>query len=356
MGILTNPRNSKEIQLSILLITYNRGKLLSQCLNSIASVLSNVNHNSVELIISDNNSSDNTPNIIRDWVSGNSSLKNIKVFRQSENIGGIRNLTSTLARAKGKYAVFIGDDDGLDSDGLDELLQVFSLDSNFSIGIEVDATSSPGKLLNIANRLSQIDSNYFAKGSPFYKFGNSWSGIYDVEACKRILSDASIREVIESSIWGQTLLGFLSANATKKPIALVGNGYGFQLVSRPFTLGGASALHSLSDLTRMAFKLLDLTEEVAEIPESLYKKWNSPINTHLYILLNSTPKDLEKKMIKNTNDLRNEMFARNLKLPLTTRLLFDLCSSKGAIRLIRGIRIITRRNWANSKDLLESSY
>jgi glycosyltransferase involved in cell wall biosynthesis len=91
--------------LSICIPTYNRANLLSNLLNSIS--IANINSIIVEICISDNNSSDNTLEII-DYYS-----KKLPINYKSncENIGGVRNILEVVKMATGKFVWILGDDD-----------------------------------------------------------------------------------------------------------------------------------------------------------------------------------------------------------------------------------------------------
>ncbi len=67
-------------QLSICIPTYNRKECLSQCLESI---IKQSVFNDIEIIISDNASTDGTFDIIKEYCD---KFSNISYFRNSENI------------------------------------------------------------------------------------------------------------------------------------------------------------------------------------------------------------------------------------------------------------------------------
>lgn len=92
--------------LSICIPTYNRAASLDHCL---ASIFSQLQHDSsVEVIISDNASTDDTPQVIARYAARYPCLKS---FRNSTNIGGDRNICLVAHLAKGKFIKWQGDDD-----------------------------------------------------------------------------------------------------------------------------------------------------------------------------------------------------------------------------------------------------
>lgn len=93
--------------LSICIPTYNRAKYLKHSLDVLCP---QINSDDVELIISDNNSPDDTENIVKDFILTNT---RIQYFKQETNVGAARNFLSLMHRAKGEYLFLLGDDDVL---------------------------------------------------------------------------------------------------------------------------------------------------------------------------------------------------------------------------------------------------
>ncbi|MFZ2025194.1 MAG: glycosyltransferase family 2 protein [Microgenomates group bacterium] len=89
---------------SIGLPTYNRASDLDACLAN----LTKLNYKNIEIIISDNNSSDNTKNVCNVFCQKD---KRIRYYRQKINIGVHKNSNFVLAKATGKYFFWASDDD-----------------------------------------------------------------------------------------------------------------------------------------------------------------------------------------------------------------------------------------------------
>ena len=97
-----------DIVLTIGVPTFNRGKYLRRCLEAIT--LQAGNNPAVEILVSDNCSTDNTKDIVESYKNNYS---NIRYFCQKENIGGSNNFKFIYTHAKGRFVVAIGDDDYL---------------------------------------------------------------------------------------------------------------------------------------------------------------------------------------------------------------------------------------------------
>ena len=97
-----------DILLTIGIPTFNRGKYLRRCLDAITEQAGN--NPAVEILVSDNCSTDNTKDIVEFYKNN---YFNVRYFCQKENIGGSNNFKFIYTHAKGRFVVAIGDDDYL---------------------------------------------------------------------------------------------------------------------------------------------------------------------------------------------------------------------------------------------------
>jgi len=107
------------IKLSIVITTYNRANLLEQLLNDISAQYLALapEEQSIELIIVDNNSSDDTKALIYKFIEANTlSIKYI--FEAVPGIAAARN--TAVDKAQGNLIAFLHDDVSLDEDWLTE--------------------------------------------------------------------------------------------------------------------------------------------------------------------------------------------------------------------------------------------
>lgn len=94
---------------SICIPTYNRGERLQRAVDSVL----NQSYSKIEVIISDNSSSDETDKICNLLKS---KYENIRYYRQEVNIGPTANFEFVRSMASGTYFMWLGDDDWLDQD------------------------------------------------------------------------------------------------------------------------------------------------------------------------------------------------------------------------------------------------
>jgi len=120
-------KNDSEIilkpQISIGLPVYNGEKLLRKSLDSILSQT----FSDFELIISDNASSDLTPDICKEYLKRD---KRIRYVRQKKNLGVHGNYFFLVNEAKCKYFLWVASDDYLDPNYLDENLKILIKNEN----------------------------------------------------------------------------------------------------------------------------------------------------------------------------------------------------------------------------------
>ncbi|BEI38389.1 hypothetical protein PHIN8_03330 [Polynucleobacter sp. HIN8] len=128
--------------LSIAIPTWNRATYLAETLKQLTSELRSVNQPTVEILVSDNGSTDKTSEVIDRCHHEGLKLTSI---RNSENIGSDANIAQCFNLAKGKYVLILGDDDVFVDGGLKALLDLlekndygvvcmrsYSFDSDFS--------------------------------------------------------------------------------------------------------------------------------------------------------------------------------------------------------------------------------
>lgn len=93
----------------ICLPTYNRADLLEFCLERIAQRLPQGVQPWYEVIVSDNASTDRTPEVLR----ARQGAPGLRVLRRGSNGGHVTNLINVLRHATAPLVVFLSDDDAL---------------------------------------------------------------------------------------------------------------------------------------------------------------------------------------------------------------------------------------------------
>ncbi|QII12840.1 putative beta-1,4-galactosyltransferase [Candidatus Kuenenia stuttgartiensis] len=111
--------------ITIAIPTYNRANLY---LRQAIECAVNQTYSNIEIIISDNCSTDNTEMVVKDFTD-----PRIRYFRHEKNIGGNNNFNFCLEQAKGEYFLLLMDDDLIDRDFIETCWK--SIDCNGNVGI-----------------------------------------------------------------------------------------------------------------------------------------------------------------------------------------------------------------------------
>jgi glycosyltransferase involved in cell wall biosynthesis len=115
--------------LTICIPTYNRSDALDSCLFSICSQIE-LELLQVKIIISDNNSNDQTEEIVEKWKNFNS---NIEYHKNDKNIGAVKNFWKITQYVKTKYFWFLGDDSLAVPGSIKHIIEILSSDNETSL-------------------------------------------------------------------------------------------------------------------------------------------------------------------------------------------------------------------------------
>lgn len=126
--------------LSICIPTFNRADYLKRLLDRLASELQGT-EDSIEVVVSDNASTDDTMQICTQSALGG----RLRYFRQPRNIGAEANIQSAIRQARGTYAVYLADDDILIWPGIAEALAMLDADP------QAVALYAPWQLLDLVD-------------------------------------------------------------------------------------------------------------------------------------------------------------------------------------------------------------
>ena len=116
--------NSNLDLLSVCIPTYNRCSYLDKLLDNLNNL--NLQYPLVfSIYVSDNNSSDNTKEIVEKWQQ----VLKINYTKQSVNVGAALNLLDVLKMPNSEWSLLIGDDDILDLNEFGRMLDILSVGS-----------------------------------------------------------------------------------------------------------------------------------------------------------------------------------------------------------------------------------
>ena len=145
--------------LSVCIPTFNRAQYLSACLDSILVQCKNIKvRDAIEIVISDNNSPDNTRSAVRTYQKKFPHVS-IRYVRNKTNIG-TKNTMTVATYAKGTYIWFFSDDDLQKRFALQTVLNVLKKNRPDLIMVNLDMCSLDSKKLVDPN-LFRINKDYY---------------------------------------------------------------------------------------------------------------------------------------------------------------------------------------------------
>lgn len=100
-----------NIRISIGIPTYNGERYLSQAIESVITQLSDIPDRQIEILVSDNASTDGTGEIVKEYITRYPDI--VTYARNPQNIGYDRNVDNLFKVARGEYLWLLGDDDML---------------------------------------------------------------------------------------------------------------------------------------------------------------------------------------------------------------------------------------------------
>ena len=168
--------------LSICVPTYNRALFLNALLSSLnvnLSRLSDEESAQIEIVITDNASTDDTKSVVRSALDNFNPLVETRYIRHETNLGMVGNWNSFLKESRGKFIIWYPDDDiVIDNNHLKRILSIIKsdMDAEIIFGHHVRGYSMPGEL-EITKQAEYryempdvVDSKFF--------INYFWSGFY----------------------------------------------------------------------------------------------------------------------------------------------------------------------------------
>lgn len=160
--------------ISICIPTYNRSPFLLKNLEIFIDIIQTLKiETDIEIIVSDNNSNDETQEMVLKLISITKKI-NIQYFRQERSIPIYENQIFTVEKASGDYFMWIGDDDFIVIQYLEKVLDALK---NKNIGCIIPSFESidiEGNSLNGGRDLNLPTKIY--KASFYNCVVNSWRG------------------------------------------------------------------------------------------------------------------------------------------------------------------------------------
>gem|GEM_PF-2838170 len=182
-------------KLSFCIPTFNRSNKLLETVKEILTY----EKNDIEIVISDNNSNDNTKECVFSIDD-----RRIKYFRNDDNLGGFQNMALALLRCQGEFIFFCLDKDFVFHHAIKELITILATFSNLSVGYvpAVDVINATEK------RISLFSQGFQAIFAVAYQSKHPTGIIFKNELLKHCKLENRLND---STITNSFLLEFLSS-------------------------------------------------------------------------------------------------------------------------------------------------
>lgn len=132
--------------------TYNRATMLER----VGRALMGCSYKNLEIIISDNASSDGTQSVCKKWAASDN---RVKYFRHAENVGPNKNFEFARGQATGKYFLWNADDDYFDPDYIRTCVDELERDPSLVLASGIGAFYLGGHTLTGYGNVINCDSN-----------------------------------------------------------------------------------------------------------------------------------------------------------------------------------------------------
>lgn len=145
---------------SIIVITYNSSKYILETLES----SKNQSYSNIELIISDDGSTDNTVALCEEWVSKNGSkFVNVQIIRAIKNSGIPGNCNRGLKASTGEWIKLIAGDDILCSSCIEEFVEFSSNSTESFYFSRFLLINESGNVIDDSNKSYVLNVDFFNK-------------------------------------------------------------------------------------------------------------------------------------------------------------------------------------------------
>ena len=142
--------------------TYNRAEKLRRAIESVLSQ----DYPAIEVLISDNSSTDGTQEMCRQFCERDN---RINYIRQADNIGAAANFEYVLQRAAGEYFMWLGDDDWIDSTYIASCVSVLDSNPDYALVSGVPHYYNGGELDFVGKSFDLIQDNWAVRVMQYYR-------------------------------------------------------------------------------------------------------------------------------------------------------------------------------------------
>lgn len=185
-------------KVSVVILTYNKLSVTKNCLESIDL---KSNYSNLEVIVVDNNSTDETPKYLKTWAkprySWSPASSNKKIILNSENKGFAAGNNQGLKEATGDYIVILNNDTVVTYNWVEKFIRHFEEDEKLGLLAPMtNYTSAPYERLNLhyGNNILLLDEyfkNYLARNTRKRIYANYFP-LFGVMITREVLNNVGL--------------------------------------------------------------------------------------------------------------------------------------------------------------------
>ncbi len=318
------------MKISIIIPVYNAERHLKFCLDSIV----NQSLKDIEIIAIDDNSTDNSFNILKEYAE---KYKQIKIFKNNKNMGQGQTRNEGIKLAKGIYIGFVDADDYINYEMYNNMFKE-AIKNNYPdiISTNLKFVTDDNVLINQTNNLNGILYNPLK--SPYELINASPS------CCNKIFKNELIKDYafIPNVLWEDFAFTYSSMLKANSILVMQSLDYFYR---RDITTGVSSKGYKPSNHIFDVFKIADEIENEAK-KANRYEIFEEQIKFLQFTICLQRIKEIEKWNI-NTDELKNNIYNEILtRYGDLNNVDTDLLSIKVSIKTINEFK-----NFQNKKTL-----
>lgn len=152
----------KKILLSVCIPTYNGAAHIGANIDRVLTEISVHNLHGIEIVISDNCSTDNTEAIVKPYLQKHSGI--IKYSKNPQNLGFDANIIKCCNLSNGEYIHFLGNDDAYSDGALKKIMDILHTHSGLA-GIVISTAWFDEKQQKLEEPLAHLSGDVIAQDS-----------------------------------------------------------------------------------------------------------------------------------------------------------------------------------------------
>jgi glycosyltransferase involved in cell wall biosynthesis len=188
--------------IAVCIPTYNRSAHLLKCVTSVCKEIEAYHlQKKISVIISDNNSTDDTETVVSNLINTFSSV-DIQYSKNKENIGAVNNFIQLTEFSTATFTYILGDDDNINENTLEAVLNLL----HNSPAVDVLHFKCTQTNFIVKDSAPVLLHCHEAAAAFFYNIGNAGTFMFNTQKAKAIIKDK--KDQLAKTCWPQTEIMF----------------------------------------------------------------------------------------------------------------------------------------------------